>query len=454
MKRIITCFAILTATILSAFAQIPQTFSYQAVVRDNNNRLVVEQPMEVYVQILQGSDDGFVVYSEKHYTGTNQNGLLTFELGGGETTNHFASIDWSNAPYFVRTIISFDDAIIQSVTPLLAVPYALYAAKAGNADVDLTKYYSKKDVDAMLDKINAQLQKIDLQLNPPVLGFSVAEDKRVLFSQGNLQYQASTKTWRFAKHQWDYVGSQKSENERENGGTIAGSDNVDISSTYNGWIDLFGWGTSGYNGCEPYFVEESPYAFYGNGKSDIAGTNYDWGVYNTILNGGTDNMWRTLTKEEWNYLLKKRVNATEKYGLATVNNVVGLVLLPDDWIMPKDITFSYGISNGYKQNIYSANEWIKMEDNGAVFLPAAGWRQSYRYADGHVGVYYINSLLDYNNNNKLYGVGSYWSSSIDTLQQNQTFSARSFHFSELSVNGSSSSNPAYGRPVRLVQDIY
>ncbi|MBP5372144.1 MAG: hypothetical protein J6Y55_09520 [Bacteroidales bacterium] len=451
MKRIITCFAILTATILSAFAQIPQTFSYQAVVRDNNNRLVVEQPMEVYVQILQGSDDGFVVYSEKHYTGTNQNGLMTFELGGGETTNNFASIDWSNAPYFVRTIISFDDVIIPSVTPLLAVPYALYAAKAGNADVDLTKYYSKEDVDAMLDKINAQLQKIDLQLNPPVLGFSVAEDKRVLFSQGNLQYQASTKTWRFAKHQWDYVGSQKSENERENGGTIAGSDNVDISSTYNGWIDLFGWGTSGYNGCEPYLVEESPYALYGNGKSDIAGTNYDWGVYNTILNGGTDNMWRTLTKEEWNYLFKKRVNATEKYGLATVNNVVGLVLLPDDWIMPKDITFSYGISNGYKQNIYSANDWVKMEDNGAVFLPAAGWRSSYRYADGHVGVYYNNSSRDYNNN-KLYGVGSYWSSSIDTLQ-NQPFSARSFHFSELSVNGNSS-NPAYGRPVRLVQDIY
>ena len=448
MKRIITCFAILTATILSAFAQIPQTFSYQAVVRDNNNRLVVEQPMEVYVQILQGSDDGFVVYSEKHYTGTNQNGLLTLELGGGETTNNFASIDWSNAPYFVRTIINFDDVIIPSVTPLLAVPYALYAAKAGNADVDLTKYYSKEDVDAMLDKINVQLQKIDLQLNPPVLGFSVAEDKRVLFSQGNLQYQASTKTWRFAKHQWDYVGSQKSENERENGGTIAGSDNVDISSTYNGWIDLFGWGTSGYNGCEPYLVEESPYAFYGNGKSDITGTNYDWGVYNTILNGGTDNMWRTLTKEEWNYLFKKRVNATEKYGLATVNNVVGLVLLPDDWIMPKDITFSYGISNGYKQNIYSANDWVKMEDNGAVFLPAAGWRSSYRYADGHVGVYYNNSY----NNNELYGVGSYWSSSIDTLQ-NQPFSARSFHFSELSVNGSSS-NPAYGRPVRLVQDIY
>lgn len=57
--------------------------------------------------------------------------------------------------------------------------------------------------------------------------FSVSATKKVHFSQGNLQYQASTKTWRFAEHQYDYIGSANSQ----------------ISSSYTGWIDLFGYGT-------------------------------------------------------------------------------------------------------------------------------------------------------------------------------------------------------------------
>ena len=91
--------------------------------------------------------------------------------------------------------------------------------------------------------------------------FSVSQDQQVQFSQGNLQYRASTNTWRFAEHQWDYVGSQKSSFVGEVdgvsiiweniGGTVSGSDNSEISPTYNGWIDLFGWGTSGYNGKNP-----------------------------------------------------------------------------------------------------------------------------------------------------------------------------------------------------------
>lgn len=57
--------------------------------------------------------------------------------------------------------------------------------------------------------------------------FSVSPTQQVYFSKGNLQYQASTKTWRFAKHQWDFIGSS----------------NKNISPDYEGWIDLFGWGT-------------------------------------------------------------------------------------------------------------------------------------------------------------------------------------------------------------------
>ena len=77
--------------------------------------------------------------------------------------------------------------------------------------------------------------------------FSVSDTKQVQFSQGNLQYQASTNTWRFAENQWDYVGTQIPDQYGHAGGTVIGSDNSNISQTYSGWIDLFGWGTSGWN---------------------------------------------------------------------------------------------------------------------------------------------------------------------------------------------------------------
>ena len=72
------------------------------------------------------------------------------------------------------------------------------------------------------------------------------EGDQVRFSQGNLQYQASTNTWRFAENQWDYVGA----------------DNSNISSEYDGWIDLFGWGTSGYHNIYDNFnVNYQPYSY-------------------------------------------------------------------------------------------------------------------------------------------------------------------------------------------------
>ena len=69
--------------------------------------------------------------------------------------------------------------------------------------------------------------------------FSVSATRQVRFSQGNLQYQASTNTWRFAEHQYDYVGTQTADRYGNYGGNVSGSDNRSISSTYSGWIDLF-----------------------------------------------------------------------------------------------------------------------------------------------------------------------------------------------------------------------
>ena len=210
--------------------------------------------------------------------------------------------------------------------------------------------------------------------------FSISNDEQIYFSQGNLQYQASTNTWRFAENQDDIVGN----------------DNKNISENYDGWIDLFGWGTSGYNGKNPYMTSSTS-EDYGDGENDIAGTNYDWGVNNAISNGGNQaGLWRTLTRTEWKYLIQTRTNASSKYGVAKVNNVNGLVLLPDDWTLPADVTFTSGASGDYAQNTYSAEDWAKMETNGAVFLPAAGYRDGTNvYKVGSNG-YYSSSSAIYN----------------------------------------------------------
>ncbi len=413
MKKLVLTLTLAIAALLS-FAQIPQTFSYQGVVRDADSKIVAEKPITVSVQILQGTDEGAEVYAETHQVTTNANGLMTFELGS-KNAEDFAKIDWSNAPYFVKTIAEFDGKQIQGVTPLLAVPYALYAAKAGNADVDLSEYYKKSDVDNLLSELNAKVAKLDKQLNPPISGaiefaFSVSADKQIYFSQGNLQYQASTGTWRFAEHQYDMIGS----------------DNSNISSSNTGWIDLFGWGTSGYNSKNPYMTSTS-YSDYGDGSNDIAGTNYDWGVYNKISNGGNAaGMWRTLTNSEWNYVISNRTDARYLRGTATVNGVNGLILLPDNWTLPIGVTFTYG-EGGWSQNTYSASEWSKMEANGAVFLPAAG----YRYG---TGVYYVGS-------------GYYWSSSA-----NDSNSAYGLYFSSDAVDPDGGSRDG-GRSVRLVRGV-
>lgn len=188
---------------------------------------------------------------------------------------------------------------------------------------------------------------------------------QVYFSQGNLQYQASTDTWRFAEHQWDYIGM----------------DNENISPAYNGWIDLFGWGT-GNNPTNSSTNDEDFDTFN------------DWG-YNAISNGGSvQNKWYTLSIDEWYYVFNNRNTSSGiRFARAQVNGINGVVLLPDDW---DDSYYSLNSTNindaNFTSNIISSLTWISdLESKGAVFLPLAGCR-------------YINTVSDVGSS------GRYWSS--------------------------------------------
>ena len=178
-----------------------------------------------------------------------------------------------------------------------------------------------------------------------------------------------------------------------------------MASDYTGWIDLFAWGTSGYNhGATNYqpwastSYDNNNYNVYNSVTASLFDGNgrADWG-YNAITNGGnTENSgWRTLKTEEWQYVIGLVKNSTTggydvtgriadgktaeglSLAFATVNGVKGMILLPDNWT-----TATYALNNvnevtyaAYTSNVIDAATWAaSLEANGAVFLPITGYR--------------------------------------------------------------------------------
>ena len=136
MRKFTTLFIfLLCATFL--FAQAPEKFTYQAVVRNANNSLVTNTLVGVRVSVLQGSATGYGVYVETQMPSTNANGLISLNIGDGNVVfGNFENIDWSAGSFFLKTEIDPNGGNNYSVTStqqLLSVPYALYAKEAGNA---------------------------------------------------------------------------------------------------------------------------------------------------------------------------------------------------------------------------------------------------------------------------------------------------------------------------------
>ena len=131
MKRILIILMLLLGVFAAAFAQAPQKFSYQAVVRDAGNNLISNHAVGVQISILQGSVNGVAVYVETQTVTTNVNGLMTLEIGSGTVVSgDFASINWASGSYFLKTETDPDGGTNYSIVgtqQLLSVPYALYA---------------------------------------------------------------------------------------------------------------------------------------------------------------------------------------------------------------------------------------------------------------------------------------------------------------------------------------
>ena len=219
---------------------------------------------------------------------------------------------------------------------------------------------------------------------------------QVAFSKGNLQATTTDLganwTWGFAANQWNYLGIAVANSKINGNGTVS----------ENGTVDLFGWSTAA--------------TYYGINNSykavDYIGDFVDWGP-----NMGAG--WRTLTKDEWNYLIENNTK-----GRATVNDKNGYIFLPNDWSGP---AFTPDPDN-FTTNVYSGDDWTAMEDAGAVFLPSGPARNGTSALIAMDAKYCSSTSL---NNDSSY---------VFTIYYNQSQSA------------CTGTNRAYGCMVRLVSE--
>ncbi len=217
---------------------------------------------------------------------------------------------------------------------------------------------------------------------------------QIAFAKGNLQATTADLgehwTWDFAANQWNYLGIAVANSKINGNGTVS----------ENGTVDLFGWSTAA--------------TYYGINNSDkfvdYPGDFVDWGP-----NMGAG--WRTLTKDEWNYLIENNTK-----GRATVNDKNGYIFLPNDWSGP---AFTPD-PNNFTTNVYSGDDWTAMENAGAVFLPCGPARNRNSALVAMDVKYYSSTSL---NNDSSY---------VFTIYYNQSQSACTV------------TNRAYGCMVRLV----
>ena len=135
MKKFI-CSIIFLLCFVVSWAQSPNMMSYQAIIRNSANHLIVSSQLGVRVSLLQGSATGTVVFRETYNPNpmTNSNGLLGLNIGSGVSiTGSFGQVNWSQGPYFVQVEVDPTGGTnysISSVSQLQSVPFALHAKTA------------------------------------------------------------------------------------------------------------------------------------------------------------------------------------------------------------------------------------------------------------------------------------------------------------------------------------
>lgn len=233
-------------------------------------------------------------------------------------------------------------------------------AEAAKAEAEKAKREAEKSMaKATPAPASVKANKKDGEL-PGV--FTLKDGRKICFSKGNLQFHCKNYEFKFAEEQYETLGKETNEQ---------------CAPAYDGWIDIFGWGTSGYMGCQPT-ERGTTLDQYGPKNGDLTGdnANYDWGVYNPITNGGNkEGLWRTPSKDELLYLFNERPDADRlRLEKCMVCGKEGAVLLPDNFWSNR-LRFPIDITSN--SNSFNEEQWKILESLGVVFFP----RHFYKYYD-------------------------------------------------------------------------
>lgn len=267
--------------------------------------------------------------------------------------------------------------------------------------------------------------------------FDISPKQKVVFSQGNLQFRkwnehktlegTAKGTWRFAKNQYEFIGEK-----------------IPNNLAWNGWVDLFGWGTSGWQGRDPWMTSGKDEDYWINGRmlpinSRVSCSFGDWGIYNAISNGGNEpGLWRTLNHNEMIYMM------THNKGW-TIGRVIGkwcILLFPDSfplnqfpYIKPLYTVSWKEENNGSLEFFrYTADFFPQLEELGVVALPFSG----------------------YCFEGKIFEVGasgSVWLSSINGPTENGPYCPQDLYYTKSQVYWAYSYKRSDCRSVRLVHDL-
>ena len=246
--------------------------------------------------------------------------------------------------------------------------------------------------------------------------YSISPNDKVNFAKGNLIFDVTTAgnsghgyTWEFNTTQYNTVGY----NVHMNGSTpSSGTSEFSKMSVNNG---VFPNNNGGYQHA----------------------TFYDWGKYiNQMTTSTDDDLWYTLSKSEWEYLLYTRGVSYARFAKVQINGANGLLLFPDEFLWPDDNipqpTALNDASEDFTQINYSVTQFSALEEAGCVFLRSNG------YYDHEGSPVHFDA--DY---------GFYWTRDFDG---NQTHAYLYFDDGAISPrSGNPQIQAAYGLCIRLVR---
>ena len=244
------------------------------------------------------------------------------------------------------------------------------------------KNFSKKTLSAAIS-VNTVCQLVSSTAKALPGKFSVRDGegepiKQIYFSPGNLYAKKENGSWGWRFYEKQYQDNSYPTTE---GSRTAQSSDIEI--------DHFTWGYSESSSLNP--VSKSyPSSHLGQYEKLFYDRSYsvggdDWGVAYCESNGIPVGGWRTLSINEWQYLLnaRKMTNGGARYSLnIEYGGKKGVVLYPDDYIGDE-------LSAGTQ---YTDADF----PDGCVFLPAAGRRDGAKV--DYVGAegYYWSSSSVYN----------------------------------------------------------